>query len=147
MMRNSMIRPVLAAVAGALVMAAVLSVTGRSEAEPVTAVAAAPLAHMVFFTLANKSEANAQKLVDACHQYLDGHEGTVYFSVGTRAEEFDREVNATDFDVALHLVFEDKAAHDTYQEHPRHLEFIEKNKDLWSTVRVYDSYVAGSSGR
>ncbi|RUL86330.1 Dabb family protein [Tautonia sociabilis] len=118
--------------------------TSRSDAGPARA-AAAPLAHMVFFTLANRSEEDAQKLVDACQKYLSGHEGTVYFSVGTRAEELDRDVNVTDFDVALHLVFDSKAAHDTYQEHPRHLEFIEKNRSLWSGVRVFDSYLAGPS--
>lgn len=144
-MRTSMFRPAFAAVAAAAVTAAALTMTGRSDAEPARA-AAAPLAHMVFFTLANRSEENAKKLADACQTYLTGHEGTLYFSVGTRAEEFDREVNATDFDVALHVVFDGKAAHDTYQEHPRHLEFIEKNKDLWSGVRVFDSYLVESSG-
>ena len=34
-----------------------------------------------------------------------------------------------------------KAAHDTYQDHPRHLRFIEENKELWSKVRVFDSYL------
>jgi hypothetical protein len=61
--------------------------------------------------------------------------------VGTRAEEFKRDVNAVDYDVALHMVFKDKAAHDTYQDHPRHVEFIKKNKHLWKSVRVYDSYL------
>ena len=30
----------------------------------------------------------------------------------------------TDWDVALHLVFADKAAHDRYQDHPDHVKFI-----------------------
>ncbi len=33
------------------------------------------------------------------------------------------------FDVALHLVFANKQAHDTYHTHPRHLKFIKENKD------------------
>jgi hypothetical protein len=90
---------------------------------PAFASAAEPqLAHMVFFTLAEDNAANQQKLVDACEKYLGDHEGTVYFSVGN-------------------LVFKDKAAHDKYQTHERHLKFIEENKALWGKVRVFDSYV------
>lgn len=99
------------------------------------------LAHMVFFTLAEDTEENRDKLVAACQEYLSDHEGTVYFSVGVINEDLDREVNDRDFDVALHLVFANPKAHDTYQNHPRHLKFIEENKDLWSTVRVFDSNI------
>jgi hypothetical protein len=99
------------------------------------------LAHMVFFTLQDNTPGNRDRLLGACKQYLSGHEGTVSFSVGTRVPELDREVNDRDFDVALHLVFKSKAAHDQYQTHPRHLEFIEKNRSLWSRVRVFDSYL------
>lgn len=97
--------------------------------------------HMVFFTLKESTPENREKLVAACKKYLTDHPGTVYFSAGTRAEEFDREVNDKEFDVALHLVFEDKAAHDKYAVAPRHLEFIEENKDGWAKVRVFDSNV------
>ena len=45
-------------------------------------------------------------------------------------------------DVALHLVFASRQHHDTYQTHPQHLKFIEENKHLWSSVRVFDSYLA-----
>jgi len=105
------------------------------------AAAEAPLAHMVFFTLAEDTPDHRAKLVKACEQLLTGHEGTLYFSAGTIAEEFDRDVNDREFDVALHLVFASKAAHDIYQTHPRHLQFIDENKQLWSKVRVFDSYL------
>lgn len=107
----------------------------------------AQLAHMVFFTLKEPTAANRDALVAGCKKYLGGHKGTVHFSVGTRGKEFDRDVNATDWDVALHLVFENKAAHDTYQEHPRHLKFIEENKNLWGKVRVYDSYLTSTDSK
>lgn len=103
------------------------------------------LAHMVFFTLAEDTSANRETLVAACQKYLSDHEGTVYFSAGSINEELDREVNDKDFDVALHLVFESRKAHDTYQTHPRHLQFIDENKHLWSAVRVFDSNVASAS--
>ena len=105
------------------------------------------LAHMVFFKLKDSSEASKQQLIEACHEYLSDHDGVVYFSVGALAEEFKREVNDLDFDVSLHLVFADKAAHDKYQTHERHLKFIEQGRDNWDNVRVFDSYLtAGKSG-
>ena len=101
------------------------------------------LAHMVFFTLKDSSPANRAALVAACEKYLSGHEGVAHFSAGSRAEAMDRAVNDTDFDVALHVVFETLADHDRYQTHPRHLQFIEENKSTWGTVRVFDSEVGG----
>ena len=61
------------------------------------------LAHHVYFTLKDRSDEAAQKLLDACNKYLDNHEGLVGFSVGTRDRELDREVNQ-DFDVSLHCI-------------------------------------------
>lgn len=99
------------------------------------------LGHMVFFELKESSDAAKQKLVAACDKYLDEHEGTVYYSAGVLAEDLNRDVNDMNFHVALHLVFADRAAHDKYQTHPRHLKFIEENKDSWKSVRVFDSYI------
>ncbi|MFN4260025.1 MAG: Dabb family protein [Gemmataceae bacterium] len=99
------------------------------------------LVHNVYFTLKDNSSAAKQKLVEACQKYLAKHPGTVYFSAGTLAEELDRPVNDRDWDVALHLVFKNKAAHDQYQDAPSHLRFIEENKDNWKKVRVFDSLV------
>ena len=100
------------------------------------------LAHMVYFKVKKDDGGAKDKLVIACKKYLSDHEGTVYFSVGVVAEELDRDVNDLDFDVSLNLVFRNKAAHDKYQTHPRHLKFIEENKESWANVRVFDSYLA-----
>jgi stress responsive alpha/beta barrel protein len=100
------------------------------------------LAHMVYFKLKDNSGASRAKLVASCKLLLNGHEGTVSFATGTLAGDFTREVNDRDFDVSLHLVFVNKAAHDKYQEHPRHLKFIEENKENWEKVRVFDSYLS-----
>ena len=100
-----------------------------------------PLAHDVYFTLQDASPEAKQKLVDACRHYLTGHEGTVFFATGMRAEEMTREVNDRGFDVSLHVYFRDKAAHDAYQDHPRHARFIAEMRANWKTVRVFDSWV------
>jgi heme-degrading monooxygenase HmoA len=82
-----------------------------------------------------------QRLVDACETYLRGHEAAVFFAAGTRATEMKRDVNDGDFDVSLHIYFRDEAAHEAYQKHPRHAEFIKRMNDNWKTVRVFDSWV------
>jgi hypothetical protein len=99
------------------------------------------LAHMVYFTLNDSTPAARQHLEAACHKYLDGHPGTVFFAAGTLVPDLTRPVNDLAFDVALHVVFESRKAHDAYQTHPRHIQFIEENKPTWKTVRVFDSYV------
>jgi hypothetical protein len=100
------------------------------------------IGHMVYFKLKDATAENKQKLVDACKKYLADHEGVVFFSAGVLADSFKRDVNDRDWDVGLHLVFTDKAAHDKYQDHPEHLKFIDENKAGWAKVRVFDSECA-----
>lgn len=97
--------------------------------------------HMVFFTLKDGSEANQEQLLAGCNKYLTDHPGLIHFSVGTRSEEMQRDVNDKSFHVCLNTVFASKADHDAYQVAPRHLQFIEENKSLWEQVRVFDSHL------
>ena len=60
------------------------------------------------------------------------------------AADLRRDVNDIGFDVALHIVFTDKPAHDVYQESPSHMRFIAENKGGWKQVRVFDSVVEQS---
>ena len=99
------------------------------------------LAHDVCFSLKDNSPQAKEKLIVACKKYLTDHLGTVRFAVGMLADEMKRDVNDRDFDVALHLVFKNKAAHDQYSKAERHLKFIEENQDNWKKVRVFDSYL------
>ncbi len=101
------------------------------------------LAHMVFFALKDHSAGSRDALVAACQKYLTKHEGVVSFSVGTIAEDVvEPNVSVRNFDVALHVVFENKAARDTYLVHPRHVAFVDENKASFAGVRVFDSYLA-----
>jgi hypothetical protein len=102
------------------------------------------LAHNVFFALHDASPAARQKLVDSCHKLLAHHPGIAYFACGTRAEELKREVNDLAFDVGLHIVFTDQAAHDRYQDAPDHHAFVAANKANWKQVRVFDSIVTAA---
>ncbi|MCA9246212.1 MAG: Dabb family protein [Planctomycetales bacterium] len=97
------------------------------------------LAHTVFFTLNDACDEACERLVAACKKHLTDHPGTLFFAAGRRAAEYVRPVNDQTFDVSLHLVFEDRAAHDAYQVAPRHDEFIAENKENWKQVRVFDA--------
>ena len=99
------------------------------------------LAHDVYFSLKDNSPQAKEKLIVACKKYLTDHPGTAWFAVGPLADEMKRDVNDRDFDVALHLVFKSKAAHNQYSKAERHMKFIEENKENWKKVRVFDSYL------
>jgi Stress responsive A/B Barrel Domain len=99
------------------------------------------LAHNVFFGLRDNSQQAKDKLIEACHKYLSTHPGIVLFGCGVLADALRRDVNDRDFDVALHIVFENEMAHDGYQAAPLHERFINENKANWKKVRVFDSLV------
>ncbi len=119
-----------------------LAVLQRPGARTEAAEPKAPMiAHNVYFALKDNSPQAKEKLVAACKKYLSKHPGEVFFAAGTLAEDLKREVNDRDFDVALHIVFEDRKAHDAYQDAKRHKDFIDESKDTWKKVRVFDSVV------
>ena len=129
---------------GGLLAAAAVTMTAPlgNRATGAAAADGPQLAHMVYFKLKDASGGTRAKLIAACKLYLTGHEGVVYFAAGNLAGDLKREVNDLDFDVSLHLVFANKAAHDKYQEHPRHQKFVAENKENWEKVRVFDSYLS-----
>ncbi len=104
------------------------------------------LAHNVFFALHDRSPEACQRLLGACRTLLAPHPGILFFACGNRAPELHRDVNDLEFDVGLHIVFTDQAAHDTYQDTETHHQFIAENKHNWRNVRVFDSLVAASPG-
>jgi hypothetical protein len=99
------------------------------------------LAHNVYFTLNDGSEAAKQAMVAACKKYLSRHPGIVFFAAGMLQPELTRPVNDRGFDVALHVVFDTRESHDAYQQAPEHVQFIAENKPNWKQVRVFDSDV------
>jgi hypothetical protein len=77
-------------------------------------------------------------LIEAAERYLRPIPGIVHFHVG-RMVPSDRPVVEQSYQVGLNVVFRDKAAHDAYQVHPAHVEFVEKVfKRVCRRVLVYD---------
>jgi hypothetical protein len=137
------IRTSIACLALILGTACVLSVATKGNWLMAAEYAAAEskLAHNVYFTLNNSTPESRQELVDSCKKYLVNHPGVVFFACGTVVPDLDRPVNDLNFDVGLHIVFADRAAHDKYQTAPDHLKFIEENRANFKQVRVFDTYV------
>lgn len=111
---------------------------GRLAADPMVQQG---LSHDVYFSLKDKSPGAKQALIAGCKRYLVEHPGVVFFSVGTLTPGLNRPVNDRDFDVALHIVFSDLAAHDAYQVSKLHTEFVAEHRGAIDKVRVFDSDV------
>ena len=130
-----------------LLVAAMVSAVAVFGTVHVAVRAAAPekpqpmLAHNVYFSLKDNSDAAKKEVIAACKKYLSGHPGAVFFAAGVLAEDCNRPINDRDFDIALHIIFKDKAAHDAYQKAERHLTFAKEYDNRWKKIRVFDSYV------
>ena len=97
--------------------------------------------HNVYFSLKDQSPEAMQSLIDDCTTYLSTQTGVLSFSCGILESELDRPVNDRDFNVSLHILFETRADHDAYQTEEQHQIFIDRNKDNWANVRVFDTVV------
>ncbi|MFW6352454.1 MAG: Dabb family protein [Bacteroidota bacterium] len=99
----------------------------------------APFCHHVFFWLNNPD--NEQERADfekGIEKLLEIPEIKAYH-FGTPADVPERPVLDNSYTYSYAVFFESTQAHDIYQEHPLHLEFIENNKHLWEKVQVFDS--------
>ena len=99
------------------------------------------IVHNVYFTLKDRSDAAAAKLVADCKKYLTSQPGIEFFAAGQLAKELTRDVNDHDWDVSLHLVFDTPEHQAAYQHDATHHRFIDENKTNWAKVRVFDSTV------
>jgi quinol monooxygenase YgiN len=100
------------------------------------------LAHNVYFSLTDNSAEAQEALIAACQRYLVDHPGIIRFACGRRGQAFARPVNDREWDVGLHIVFTDKAAHDSYQDSPEHHQFVAEMKPNWARARVFDTELA-----
>ncbi|MDA0834676.1 MAG: Dabb family protein [Planctomycetota bacterium] len=96
------------------------------------------LAHMVYFSLLDDGPEAVQRIIDSAHALLSDIEGVEFLGIGKLIPDLDRPVNVRDFQVGIHVIFRDRAAHDAYQIHPQHQQFIADNKSNWKLARVFD---------
>ncbi len=95
--------------------------------------------HNVYFYLnENASEDQKQQLIADCKTLLGSVKTVRNLTVGLPAGT-PREVVDNTYGVHLMVQFDDKAGHDFYQTAEEHLQFIERNKNTWKRVQIYDS--------
>src|SRR5262245_8357105 len=115
-----------------LVVATACRAAGSSSAGPL-------LRHDVYFTLREDTPEARAALCEACRR-LGSLDGVLELSVGPRVEELDRPVNDQSFDLALHVLFRDRTAHDRYQVAPEHQALLAEWSPRFEAVRVFDSW-------
>lgn len=98
-----------------------------------------PFAHTVYFWL-NQPKSPIANLAfqNSIKKFILNSPDISTYHLG-RPAATDRPVVENTYTFALLLTFEDKAAHDRYQEDPAHALFIKESEALWSKVVVYDS--------
>jgi len=98
-------------------------------------------AHMVFFQLLDLSDPAVDAFLNYCVKYLANHDGQVHFSLGLRAVDIHRDVSDASFDVAMHIIFQNRAAYDAYAASQPHQDFITETAGMSTGRRVLDSYI------
>lgn len=97
------------------------------------------LVHTVFFYLRPELAA-AERAVFAEEVARLGTIATVRrFHAGRPAPVPPRPVIDLSFDWSITCIFDDVAGHDAYQIDPVHLRFIERCREMWTRVQVYDA--------
>ncbi len=96
------------------------------------------ITHIVFFWLDETAdEQERESFRDDCHSLLGTIETVKSLRVGVPADTQGDIVDST-YDVALIVDFDDLAGCDTYQNHPKHTEFVEKHVKYFKKCVVYD---------
>lgn len=100
------------------------------------------LIHDTYFRLADRRPKTFNDFVESLWRYLSPqhHDGMVEFSISFRAVEMQRSVNDKEFDVLMHMVFQNVQAYSTYRSADKHNEWIDLYGALSIDRRVYDSY-------
>ncbi len=94
--------------------------------------------HHVYFWQKNQTPAAArEQLLNDARTLLGGIPGVRHIWAGKPAMT-PRDVVDNSYDVGLCVILDDSAAHDVYQSHSLHLDFIARNKAHWDRVKVYD---------
>jgi hypothetical protein len=97
-----------------------------------------PFSHIVIFWTDPAQPEAAAGLVAGAIRLLQPIPGLVHFQVGSMVGS-SRPVVEQSYQVALNTVFTSQAAHDAYQVHPAHVEFVQTYvKPLVKKVVVYD---------
>lgn len=94
--------------------------------------------HTVFFWLAHPESPSDRDALRAGLESIKGVKDISAAYVGKPADTRRPVIDHT-YDFSITFIFADKSAHDAYQVHPVHLEFVAECAHLWNRVQVYDA--------
>jgi hypothetical protein len=94
--------------------------------------------HTVYFWLhPGTPDAAREQLIEHCRTLLTQVPTVRQLWAGPPAGT-PRDVVDNSYACGLTVLFDDRAGHDVYQDHPLHHGFIERNRQHWARVQVYD---------
>jgi hypothetical protein len=95
--------------------------------------------HCVFFTCKpGTPETEVNSLISDTESMLARIPSVRQIDSGRRDARMQRDVNETEYTVGLVVYFDDKAGHDLYNDHPLHIEYVNKHMGHWTNVVIYD---------
>jgi hypothetical protein len=94
--------------------------------------------HSVYFYLTHPESDADRAALKAGLETLRGIEGIEAATIGVPAATRRPVIDHT-YDVSWILTFADQAAHDVYQDHPVHHDFVKNCQHLWQRVQIYDT--------
>ena len=97
------------------------------------------LVHTVYFWLTDEADEEDSQFFYEELKKLSNIQLIKQKFIGIPASTEERDVIDNSYDYSITFVFESKEAEKAYQQHPDHLEFIDRNAHLWEKVRVYDA--------
>jgi len=119
-----------------LLSSAILNITGLHQ-NGKSLISRAMFSHIVIFWTDPAKPTAPDEVIAGAKQYLASIPGVANFHLGKMAPSH-RDVVDQSYQVGLSIQFENKKAQDDYQDHPMHLEFVDKCRALWTRVVVYD---------
>jgi len=105
--------------------------------------ATAPITHLVLIQL--KDPSRVQELVADCDRALPSIEAVAAYSCGVPLVS-KRVTVLNDYDVGIYVGFRTNAEYRAYLEDPRHTALVERWRDGWKAVRIFD-LVDGTEGK
>lgn len=114
-----------------LILTALVVLAGCSPNRPIEPA----VNHIVFFKL--KSAADAPALIADCDARLRPIPGAVAYYAGTHLD-IGRPNIDSDYDVGFYIAFDTVDAYRAYLDHPDHVHLVNKWRDRWEWIRIYD---------
>lgn len=99
------------------------------------------IAHDLYFSLKDDSPEGRAELIAEARRCLAPHPGIAYFSTGELKDDLKGAFVDRDFDVVVHMVFENRQALAKYARTKLHGEFIAKQFATFKSVRIFDAEV------